>query len=234
MCMRRLEALLSPLREGLSEGKHRPQWAPQKTPQVGMWAAHEGAPLVLRDSAPRFPRQGPPWGSEGEPGETKDFDLRRPSEANIEGDNVGHFGHHQMKPGRIKVPSAPQTLGHLPRAHTRHHSAALKPPAIFTLRPIERAHSWQRRRTRWQRGHLCQHEHVTPHHTHNMHDSNTSHASHIPSCASQIKPCFPSLHARCILFQFPNCVQNEGECQTHHIRVHMAMFAHAHSCLSCP
>jgi len=203
-------------------------------PQAGMLAAQEHTPLVLRDTAPGLPKQGLPWGIKREPGGRQTFKSKRPFEADIEGDATGHFGHHQKKPGHIKVPSAPQTPGHLPQAHTCYYSAALKPPAIFALRLIERAHSWQRRRTRWQCNHLHRHEHVMPHHTYNTCDSNTSHTSHIPSHASQIKPCFPSLHARCILFQFPNCVQNEGECQTHHIRVHMAMFAHAHSCLSCP
>ncbi len=151
-----------------------------------MWAAHEGMPLVLRDSAPGLPKQGPPWGIEGEPGGLKNFALKRPFEAN-ESDDAGHTGHHRSQPCHTKIPSvssAPRTPGHLPRAHTHHRGATLKLPAIFTLRPIERAHSWQRRRTRWQCGHLHRHEHVTPHHTCNTHDSNTSHASHIPNCAS--------------------------------------------------
>ena len=190
--------------EGPSKGKHGPQRVLRNTPRVGMLAVHKDTPLVLRDTAPRLPKQGPPWGITGEPEGT------RPFEADNEGNAVGHFGHHKRSLVALKPHQYHQHLkyqtGHLPQAHTHHCSMALKPPASFTLRPIIRARTWQRRRTRWQRGHLCQHEHVTPHHTHNMHDSNTSHASHIPSCASQIKPCFPSLHARCILFQFPNCV----------------------------
>jgi len=148
-----------PPREGPSAGKRGPQWAPRNTPRAGVLAAHEGAPLVLRDSAPGFPKQGPPWDIEGEPGGT------RPFEADNEGDDAGHFGHHEKEPGRIQTKSVqgpPQRPGHLPRACTRHRGAAFKPPAIFALRPIERAHSWQRRRTRWQRGHLRRHEHVTP------------------------------------------------------------------------
>jgi hypothetical protein len=157
-----------PPREGPSAGKRGPQWAPQNTPRAGVLAAHEGAPLVLRDSAPGFPKQGPPWDIEGEPGGT------RPFEADNEGDDAGHFGHHEKEPGRIQTKSVqgpPQRPGHLPRACTRHRGAAFKPPAIFALRPIERAHSWQRRRTRWQRGHLHRHEHVTPRHTRDTRDS---------------------------------------------------------------
>jgi len=152
-----------PLRESPPEGKHGPQWAPRDTPRAGILAAHEGAPPVLRDTAPGLPKHGPPWGIEGEPGGRQNFALKRPFEADSESDAAGHTGQHRSQPCRIQTPSvslAPQTSNHSPR--TFHRDAALKPPVIFVLRPIERAHSWQRRRTRWQRGHLHRHEHVTP------------------------------------------------------------------------
>jgi hypothetical protein len=163
-----------PPQESPAGGKHRPQRAPRNTPRAGILAAHEGAPLVLRDLAPGLPKKGPPWDIEGEPGGSKIFEPKRPFEANIEGDATGHFGHHKKVPGRIQTKSVqgpPQTPGHLPWARTRHRGTALRPPAIFVLRPIERAHSWQRRRTRWQRGHLHRHEHVMPRHTHDTRDS---------------------------------------------------------------
>jgi hypothetical protein len=117
-----------------------------------MLAAHEGAPPVLRDTAPGLPKQGPPWGSEGEPGGTKNFGLRRTFEAENEGDAADHTGHHQKKPGHIKVPLAPQiSIYYTPWAHTFHRDAALKPPDIAALRPIERARDWKRK---WQCGHL--------------------------------------------------------------------------------
>src|SRR5712671_806640 len=119
--------------------------------QAGALAVHKGMPLVLRDLAPRLPKKGPPWGIKGEPRGSQNFTLKRPFEAKM-GDNVGQTGHKQI-PGHIKMrvsTTAPQTLGHLPWAHTHHCSAALKLPAIFALRPIKRAHTWQRRRRRWQ------------------------------------------------------------------------------------
>src|SRR5216683_8399259 len=118
-----------------------------------MWAAHEGTPLVLRDTAPGLPKQGPPWGIEREPGGRQTFESKRPFEADIEGDAVGHFGHHKRSLVTLKPHQYHQHLkyqtGHLPQAHTHHCSMALKPPASFTLRPIIRARTWQRRRTRW-------------------------------------------------------------------------------------
>ena len=68
-------------------------------------AAHEGAPLVLRDLAPGLPKKGPPWDIEGEPGGLKIFTLKRPFEANNEGDATGHTGHHKKIPGPTKIPS---------------------------------------------------------------------------------------------------------------------------------
>jgi len=82
-----------------------------------MSAAHEGVPLVLRDTAPGLPKQGPPWDIEGEPGEMKAFKLKRPFEAENEGDAVGHFGQEKRIPGYTKTKSAlapPQKPGHLP------------------------------------------------------------------------------------------------------------------------
>jgi hypothetical protein len=72
--------------------------------RVGMSAAHKGVPLVLRDSAPGLPKHSPPWGIEGEPGGTNSFKSKRPFEANIKGNNVGHFGHHEIEPCRTKNP----------------------------------------------------------------------------------------------------------------------------------
>ena len=66
-------------------------------------AVHEGTPPVLRDTAPGLPKKGPPWGIEGEPGGPKTFALKRPFEADSEGEDVGHFGHHKQIPGCIKM-----------------------------------------------------------------------------------------------------------------------------------
>ena len=142
-----------------------------------MWAAHEGAPLVLRDSAPGLPKKGPPWDIEGEPRGPKIFALKRPFEANNESDAVGHTGHHKKIPGPTKIPSVqapPQISNHYsPRVRTHHHDAALKPPAIFILRPIERACNWRKTMRQcvatstWQHvtppSHVCHSQHRTVH-----------------------------------------------------------------------
>jgi hypothetical protein len=111
-----------------------------------MSAAHKGVPLVQRDLAPGLPKHGPPWGIEGEPGGTNSFKSKRPFEANIEGNNAGHFGHHKNEPCYTKTPSVPLISNH----HTHwtrifHRNMALKLPVIFALRPIERVRN--RRRT---------------------------------------------------------------------------------------
>ena len=196
-----------------------------------MWAAHEGMPLVLRDSAPGLPKQGPPWGIEGEPGGSKNFTLKRPFEANKSND-VGHTGHHRSQPCRIKTPSvqAPSQIpGHLPQAHTRHHDAALK-SQVLVLRPIERACGGRRRTT--QRVATSTWQHVTPP-SHARHvQPHTSYTGHIPSCAPLNKADFSLVHGRCISPQSPDCVRNEGECQTHHVRACTPVFARVHSCFS--
>jgi hypothetical protein len=167
-----------------------------------MLAVHEGAPLVLRDSAPGLSKHGPPWGIEGEPGGTNSFESKRPFEADIEGDAMGHFGHHQKKPGCIKVPSAPQVSNYYsPRVHTCHRDVALKPPDTIILRPIERACGWRRRRQRA----VTNFNMSCPRHMRHM-QLHASHASHIPSHAHRIKPSFPLLHERYISPQCPNCV----------------------------
>ncbi len=163
-----------------------------------MLAAYEGTPLVLRDMAPGLSKQGPPWDIEGEPGGPKNFALKRLFEADNEGNATGHFGYHKKIPSCIQTPSVsppPHISNHYsPRVRTHHHDVALKLPAIFILRPIERAHSWKR--TRWQCSHLNQH----------VAQLHTSHAGHIPSCAHQIKQSSPSVHEICILPQSPDCV----------------------------
>jgi len=170
-----------------------------------MLAVHKDTPLVLRDTAPRLPKQGPPWGITGEPEGT------RPFEADNEGNAVGHFGHHKRSLVTLKPHQYHQHLkyqtGHLPQAHTHHCSMALKPPASFTLRPIIRARTWQRRRTRWQRSHLCQYEHVMPLSHARLMQLHTLHASRIPSCAPQIKQKLPPLHETCISPQCPDCAK---------------------------
>src|SRR6266853_108297 len=101
-------------------------WVPQNTPQAGVLAAHKGTPLVLRDMAPRLPKQGPPWDIEGEPGGRQNLALKRPFKANNKVDTKGQTSHKQI-PGCIKMQvstTAPQTLGHLPRAHTHHRGVA--------------------------------------------------------------------------------------------------------------
>jgi hypothetical protein len=59
MHKRGLEAPPPPPRESPSEGKRGPKRAPQETPRAGVLAEQEGAPFVLRDPAPGFPREGP-------------------------------------------------------------------------------------------------------------------------------------------------------------------------------
>jgi hypothetical protein len=136
------------------------QRALQNTPRAGVLAAHEGALPVLRDMAPGLPKQGPPWVIEGEPGGSKNSALKRPFEAENEGDAAGHTGHLENQPCRIKIPSAPQTSkDHVPWGYTRHPNLPSKPLDIFVLRPIERVRGWRRRRqcvatSTWQ--------HVTP------------------------------------------------------------------------
>ena len=112
-----LEALLLPPREGSCECRCGPQWAPQNTPRAGMLAAHEGAPPVLRDTAPGLPKHGPPWDIEGELGGT------RPFEAENESDADGHFGRTKT----TSVASASQIRNnHVPWARTHHHHHAIK------------------------------------------------------------------------------------------------------------
>jgi hypothetical protein len=79
-------------------------------------AAHESAPLVLRDLAPRVPKKVPLGTLRGsrEPEGLKIFALKRPFEANKH-NAAGHFGHHKNKPSCIKtssVPAAPQISKH--------------------------------------------------------------------------------------------------------------------------
>ena len=220
-----------PPREGPSEGKRGPQRAPRETPRAGVLAAHEGAPPVLRDSAPGLPKKGPPWDIEGELGGSKDFALKRPSEADSEGDAAGHLGYHKNKPGRIKtssVPAVPQiSKDHLPWGRTRHPDPPPKTPDVFVLRPIERARAWNWRR-RWQRGHLNLNMSRPRHARHAR--LNALHAGRIPSRAPRIKEDFPSLHGRGISPQSPDCARNEGECRTHRVRARAPVFARARSC----
>ena len=139
-------------------------------------AAHEHVPLVLRDLAPGLPKKGPPWDIEGEPDGPKFFALKRPFEAENEGDAVGHTGHHQKKPGHIKVLSAPQiSKNYAPWARTCHCDVALKLPDIVILRPIERACSWRRRRQRVA---------TSTQPTHHAHITHTT-------CATQCLTCQP-------------------------------------------
>ena len=116
---------------------------------MGVSAAHEGTPSVLRDMAPGLPKQGPPWGIEGEPGGSKNFESKRPFEANIEGNATGHFGQEKRIPGCTKIPSVQASLqiskDHLPWGRTRHPDPPPKLPDIAALRPIERARDWKRR-----------------------------------------------------------------------------------------
>jgi hypothetical protein len=149
-----------------------------------VWAVHEGTPPVLRDTAPGLPKQGPPWDIEGEPGGPKNFESKRPFEADNEGDAAGHFGHQKNKPGRIKtssVPAVPQiSKDHLPWGRTRHPDPPPKPLDVFILRPIERARAWNWRR-RWQCGHL-NFNMSRPHHARHA-QLHASHAGRISSRA---------------------------------------------------
>jgi len=109
-------------------------------------AAHKGMPPVLRDMAPGLPKQGLPWGIEGEPGGSKIFALKRPFEADNEGDDTGH---HRSLPSHIRTPSvpAPQTPKHnVPCGCTRHPKPPWKLLDVVALRPIKRARDWRTRR----------------------------------------------------------------------------------------
>jgi hypothetical protein len=144
---------------------------------------------------------------------------------------MGHFGHQKKISCCTKTPSvssAPQILDHVSWGHTCHHNATLKLLGIIILRPIKRAHDWKEKVAIWP----LQLQHV-------MLSSHTQHVqpcalyvSHIPSQAYWIKDFFPLLHASCILFQSPNCVRNEGECQMHYVHVHVAVFACICLCFS--
>ena len=197
-----------------------------------MSAAHEGAPLVLRDSAPGLPKKGPPWDIEGEPEGPKIFSLKRPFEADNKGDAAGHTGHLRSHPCRTKTPSvssAPHMPNHSPRAFTHHRDAALKSPVIFILRPIERARNW--RRTMCQRTATSTWQHVMP-------PSHARHSLRRTARAGQTAPSpsnkanFSLMHGRCISPQSPNCVRNEGECRMHRVRARAPVFARTRLCLS--
>ena len=88
--------------EGPSKGEHEPMQTLQDTLQVGVLTAHEGAPFVLRDVTPGFPKDDPPWGIEGEPGGIKTFGLRRPFKAKNAGITKGQTGHKKI-PGHTKM-----------------------------------------------------------------------------------------------------------------------------------
>ena len=195
-----------------------------------MWAAHEGAPPVLRDSAPGLPKKGPPWSIEGEPGGRQIFESKRPFEAENEGNTTGHTSHHENEPCRIQSPSAssaPHIPNHLPQACTHHRGVTLKPPAILTLRPIKRACTWKK--TRWKHIHLrhfnmSRHPvtRATPHLAHQLH--------HRP-CTSNKS--LISLHCMQDAFHSssPTVYEMRGgvEC-TAFVRTWPCLPAHAHIC----
>jgi len=145
-----------------------------------MLAAHEGTPLVLRDTAPGLPKKGPPWDIEGEPGGPKIFALKRPYEADNEGDATGHTGHLENQPSHTQSPSAPApqtSKHHVPWGHTRRRDLPSKSPDVFVLRPIERVRAWNWRR--WQRSHLNQHVTLPSHVRHPLRHT---------ACAGQTAP----------------------------------------------
>jgi hypothetical protein len=211
-----LEALPPSPRGGPSKVKRGPQRAPRETPRAGVLAAHEGAPPVLRDTAPGLPKHGPPWDIEGELGGTT-----------VEAENEGDAFDHRTP---TSVTTAPLTTNnYVPWARTRHRHPPLKSPTVPVLRPIERAHGWRRRRRRWRRGHI-QLQHVTPPSHARLGHAHTraSHAGRITSRARRIKQ-FPPLHERCISSQSPDCVRNEGECRTQRVCAHVPVFGRARS-----
>ena len=111
MCRRGLKAPPLPPRESLAEGEREPKRAPRETPLMGILAAQEGTPTVLRNLAPGHFEESPPWDIEGEPGGTKKFDLKRPFEAKKD-DSMGHTGHHKNEPGHTKIKSVQQHHRH--------------------------------------------------------------------------------------------------------------------------
>jgi hypothetical protein len=117
MCRCRLKALLPSPQESVSAGKCGPQRAPQETPQAGMLAAQESMPTILRDPAPGHFEEGPPWDIKWDPGREKKFDLKRPFEANNEGNDTDHIG-HKKTPGHTKLESEQQChkdqISHIP------------------------------------------------------------------------------------------------------------------------
>ena len=166
--------------------------------------------------APGLPKQGPPWGIEGEPGGSRNSTLKRPFEANNEGD----MGHHKNQPCGTKTPLVPLTSNHhTHRAHTCHRNATLKSPTIFILRPIKRARNW--RRTTHQCTATFTWQRVTPpsHTCHSLH--HTAHAGQTAPSPSDKAEDFSPLHERCISPQCSDCVQNEGECRTQRICAHI-------------
>jgi hypothetical protein len=112
-----LEALLLSPRESASVGKCRPQRAPQEMLRAGVPAAQESAPTILRDPAPGHFEEGPPWDIRWDPGRKKKFNLKRPFEANNEGDDTDHIG-HKKTPGHTKLESEQQChkdqISHIP------------------------------------------------------------------------------------------------------------------------
>jgi hypothetical protein len=66
--------------------------------------------------------------------------LKRPFEAK-EGDGAGYTGHH--KTCLVASKSYQYRQHHVPWGFTRHRDPPSKSPAVFVLRPIERARSWR-------------------------------------------------------------------------------------------
>jgi len=154
--------------------------------RAGVLAAHKGAPPVLRDSAPGLPKKGPPWSIEGEPGGSKNAALKRPFEANYEGDAAGHTGHLRKPPSHIKTLSAPPasqiTKYHSPQACTRHRNTALKPPAILHLEAHQEGAQLEENNT------TCSHLHLaTCHATITRTLLSASHHAHWPDSTQPLK-----------------------------------------------
>ncbi len=71
----------------------------------------EGTPIVLKNLAPRLPKEDPPWGIEGEPEGRQIFNSKRPVEVKNERNDEGHIDHK-------KVPSHEKL--HQPKQHLKH------------------------------------------------------------------------------------------------------------------
>jgi len=108
-----------PPEESPSAGKHGPQWASQEMLQVSVLALQESMSAILKGSTPGHFEESPPWDIKWEPEGGKFSVLKRPFEANNEGDDAGHIGYKKI-PGHMKFKPDQQChkdqISHIPLA----------------------------------------------------------------------------------------------------------------------